>query len=119
MTKRLYPNQKGKTGHTLTDRQDRFCREYIITLNASDAARKAGYSKASTSRAGIDLLGKPHIVARVQQLQAERAERTQVDADWVMRRLIEELEAKASDLFDDEGALKPAKIGRMFGRRAW
>ena len=109
MTKRLYPNQKGKIGHRLTDRQDRFCREYIITLNASDAARKAGYSKASTSRAGIDLLGKPHIASRIAELQAARNRRVQVDADYVLQPLLQEVEAKAGDIFAPDGTLLPVK----------
>ena len=103
-----YPKPRKPNGR-LTPKQAAFCIEFLKDLNASAAARRAGYSAKSAGRQCIDLLRKPHIAARVQQLQAERTERTQVDADWVMRRLTEELEAKASDLFDDDGALKPVK----------
>jgi phage terminase small subunit len=96
-----------KRGNKLTAKQQAFCSEYLRDLNASAAARRAGYSPRSADRIAMQLMSKSHIRARVEQLQAERNERVKVDADWVLRRLLAELEADARDLYDTEGQLKP------------
>ena len=61
-----------KPHSTLTPRQDAFAREYLADLNASAAARRAGFSAKTAGRQAIALLTKPHVLARIQQLQAER-----------------------------------------------
>ena len=61
-----------KPNSTLTPRQDAFAREYLADLNASAAARRAGFSAKTAGRQAIALLTKPHVLARIQQLQAER-----------------------------------------------
>ncbi len=72
---------------SLTSRQDQFCREYLIDLNASAAARRAGYSEKSAGRQAQENLQKPLIQARIKELMAERAERVQVKADQVLEEL--------------------------------
>jgi len=96
-----------KPNSTLTARQDAFAREYLADLNASAAARRAGFSKKTAGRQAIALLTKPHVLARIQQLQAERNGRVQVDADWVLRRLVEELTADVNDILNADGSVKP------------
>src|SRR6476620_7150099 len=96
-----------KPSSTLTPRQDAFAREYLADLNASAAARRAGFSPKTAGRQAIALLTKPHVLARIQQLQAERNERVQVDADWVLRRLVEELTADVNDILNPDGSVKP------------
>ena len=49
----------------LTDRQERFCKEYIIDCNATQAAIRAGYSPRTAYRTGADNLRKPQISARI------------------------------------------------------
>jgi hypothetical protein len=71
----------------LTDKQERFCQEYVIDLNSAAAARRAGYSERSARITGHRLLTKDDIRRRVSELQAKQAERTQVDADFVVERL--------------------------------
>jgi phage terminase small subunit len=58
-------------------------------------------------RQAIALLTKPHVLARIQQLQAERNQRVQVDADWVLTRLVEELTADVNDILNPDGSVKP------------
>lgn len=73
----------------LTGRQERFCREYIIDYNATDAAIRAGYSKKTAYSIGSENLKKPELLARVRELQTEQAERLCVNADWVVMQLVE------------------------------
>ena len=71
----------------LTHKQERFCQEYLVDLNASAAARRAGYSKHTAHVIGPENLGKPDIARRIADMRAERSERVQVDADRVLREL--------------------------------
>ena len=68
-------------------RQTRFVQEYLLDPNASRAARKAGYSARTANVIGYENLTKPHIAAAIEQAQAERAQRTKVDADSVIEEL--------------------------------
>lgn len=60
----------------LNDRQKRFADEYIISLNARDAAIKAGYSKRSAKEIGSENLSKPNIRAYIdERLEAMQGEK--------------------------------------------
>ena len=72
---------------SLNDKQERFCQEYLVDLNATQAAIRAGYSPRSARSQAADLLTKPNIEDRIAQLMAERQERTQVTQDQVIREL--------------------------------
>lgn len=69
----------------LTDRQQRFCEEYLVDLNATRAAVRAGYSEQSAKEIGYENLTKPHIAAAIEAAMAERSERTKITADRVLR----------------------------------
>jgi phage terminase small subunit len=99
------PDPNGK----LSPMQGRFVQEYVIDLNAKQAAIRAGYSPRSADSQGIQVLSLPKVQARIGELNAARAKRKQVDADFVLQRLVEECNADAGDLYDDEGRLKPVK----------
>ena len=71
----------------LTDKQERFCQEYVVDLNSAAAARRAGYSKKTSNRLGSRLLSNVDIQRRISELQVEQVGRTQVDADFVVERL--------------------------------
>ncbi len=73
----------------LTDKQEMFCREYIVDLNATQAAIRAGYSEATAASIGHENLTKLDIASRVRELMAARAERLRIDGDWVLGRLID------------------------------
>lgn len=76
-------------GVKLTDRQELFCKEYLIDLNASQAAIRSGYSKKTADRIGWENLKKPELQKRLTELKMEREERLQVDADWVLEQAME------------------------------
>lgn len=88
----------------LTDKQEAFCQEYLLDLNATQAAIRAGYSESTAQEQGSRLLSNVIVASRVRELMSGRAERVQVDADWVLGRLIEIsnkcMEAKAIMVFD-------------------
>ncbi len=81
----------------LTEKQKRFCNEYLIDLNATQAAIRAGYSSIAAKEIGYENLTKPHIKAYVQKCMAERAERTNITQDMV----VEELAKIAFSQIDD------------------
>lgn len=71
----------------LTKKSEVFCEEYLIDLNATQAAIRAGYSVDSAGSIGSELLKKPEIRARVDKAMAERSKRTGINADRVLREL--------------------------------
>lgn len=101
----------------MTPKQEAFVREYLIDLNAAAAARRAGYSADVANRIGAENLSKPDIAAAIAELKAARNERTEINADWVLRTLAEEKTADLADLYDEHGTMKPIKEWPMAFRR--
>lgn len=93
----------------LNAKQERFCQEYIIDLNATQAAIRAGYSQDTAGSQAHDLLKKPEVQTEIDRLKSERSRQTKIDANWLLTRLAAEAEADIADLYDDEGRLKPVK----------
>ena len=71
----------------LTPKQARFVQEYLIDLNAAQAAIRAGYSAKTARVIGHENLTRPEIAAAIEKAMAERAERTGLTADWVVDEL--------------------------------
>jgi len=71
----------------LTKKQKRFCEEYLIDLNATQAAIRAGYSPDTAGAIGAENLTKPEIQRAVAQAMAERSRRTGVNAERVVLEL--------------------------------
>ncbi len=74
----------------LTKKQKRFCEEYLVDLNATQAYIRAGYSAKSNNIARVEsskLLTKPNIQQRIAELQKEQSERTKISADNVINEL--------------------------------
>ena len=93
----------------LNQRQEMFCREYIKDLNGTQAAIRAGYSPKTADRMAYELLKKPEIQAFVLQSKAERVEEVKVDANYVLKRLIEIDEMDVADILDDGGDFLPIR----------
>jgi len=102
----------------LTAKQAAFVREYLLDLNATQAAIRAGYSEKTAVQQGPRLLGNVGVAAAIMKAQASRAERTQVDADWVLRRLADEADADLADLYDEHGGLRPVHEWPPIWRKA-
>jgi len=90
----------------LTDKQEMFCREYLIDLNATQAAIRAGYSGNTARKIGSENLTKPDIAQRIIDLKSSRNERVEINADYVLRRLVEIDEMDVLDILRDDGGLK-------------
>lgn len=83
---------------TLTPKQARFVEEYLVDLNATQAARRAGYSARTAEQQGPRLLGNAGVAAAIAEGQSDlsdRAEITQVEVIADLRRLARKAE-KAS-----------------------
>ena len=91
----------------LTAKQQVFVDEYLIDLNATKAAIRAGYSKKTANEQASRLLTVPSVKQAIAEAIAKRSERTKIDADWVLTRLAAEATADIADLYDDKGALLP------------
>lgn len=70
----------------LNPRQQRFVEEYLIDLCGSAAAKRAGYSENGADQQANALLSNPKIATVVSQALRERSEKTQIDAEWVLKR---------------------------------
>ncbi len=71
----------------MTAKQKRCCEEYLVDLNATQAAIRAGYSAVSANKIAAENMVKPDIRARIDKAMAERSKRTGINADRVLREL--------------------------------
>src|SRR6185437_10295402 len=76
-----------RDGQGLTERQRRFVEQYLICGNASEAARRAGYSALSCKSAASQLTRSPRVAAALQAAKAARAQRTHIDAVRVLEEV--------------------------------
>ncbi|NCH76690.1 terminase small subunit [Cronobacter sakazakii] len=90
----------------LTDKQEMFCREYLIDLNATQAAIRAGYSEKTSNEQGARLLANVSVQNRISELKAERNDRIDIDASYVLKRLIEIDQMDVLDIMTDDMSLK-------------
>ena len=81
----------------LTAKQKAFVREYLVDLNATQAAIRAGYSKRSAYSTGQRMLKNDEVQKAIQKAQKRREERTEVTQDYVIAKLREIAEKDASD----------------------
>lgn len=71
----------------LTPKQAQFVAEYLVDLNATQAAIRAGYSPDTARAIGSENLSKPDVAAAIAEAQAERAKRTEITQDRVLKEL--------------------------------
>lgn len=88
------------TTEELTEKQKRFGDEYLIDLNGTQAAIRAGYSTKTARAIAAENLTKPAVVAYIQAAMDARAERTQITQDQVLRRWHQIAFADANDLIE-------------------
>lgn len=71
----------------LTPKQAAFVREYMIDLNATQAAIRAGYSEKTANRIGAENLSKPVIQEAIQQLHKAAEEKCAVTVEWILSQI--------------------------------
>lgn len=102
----------GKKGRALSDKQAKFVEEYLVDLNATQAAVRAHYSEKTAASQGERLLRNVEIQNAITAAQKDRSERTEISQD----RVLSELAAMAFyDPADIAGAVieKPADIASL------
>lgn len=88
----------------MTKKQKLFCEEYLIDLNATQAAIRAGYSPETAGAIGAENLKKPQIQKAIARAMADRSRRTGVNADRVVMELAKIAFVNAADVIDAEDA---------------
>lgn len=72
----------------LTHKQEVFCREYLIDLNGTQAAIRAGYSKRSATQQASRLLSDKNIQDFILKLSDRRNKKLSIDADYVLQQAV-------------------------------
>lgn len=94
------------TTRKLTPKQARFVSEYLVDLNATQAAIRAGYSEKTADRAGPALLGKTWVAQAIESGKARLSKRTAATADRVIQELAAIAFHDSRRLYRDDGTLK-------------
>jgi phage terminase small subunit len=97
-----------KNAHGLTPKQARFVEEYLVDLNATGAARRAGYGKGA-STTGYKLLRIPKVAAQVQTSRLRQFEKAELSAVRVLEELRRLAFFDIRDIFDAAGNLRPIR----------
>lgn len=100
----------------LTDKQQRFCEEYLIDMNATQAAIRAGYSGKTAQAIGAENLTKPLIKKFISDAQKEASKKLGVTADMVKAELKKIGFSNIQNYF--EGDLTPKDLLKIPARRA-
>lgn len=90
----------------LPPKRRRFVEEYLIDLNATQAAIRAGYSVKTAGSTGDEILKKPEIQAAIQAAMKARSERTEITADRVLLELSRIAFFDIRKIFNTDGTLK-------------
>ena len=91
----------------MTPKQKRFCEEYLIDLNATQAAIRAGYSERTAYSIAQENLKKPEIQEYIDKLVKEREKRTEITQDRVLKELAKLAFVDPRKFYDSEGKLIP------------
>lgn len=91
---------------SLTPKQERFVQEYLIDLNATQAAIRAGYSAKTAEQQAYQLLQKTSVSAEIAAAQQKRAERTGITQDRVLQELARIAFFDIRRLYNQNGAMK-------------
>lgn len=91
----------------LTPNQQRFVDEYLVDLNATQAAIRAGYSAKTAHVQGTRLLGIARVSEAVAEAQKEREQRTRITADRVLQELARIAFFDPRKAYNEDGSVKP------------
>lgn len=91
----------------LTAKKRLFCHEYILDLNGTQAAIRAGFAKSRAAVTASELLKEPEVIALIDELKSARAARLQADSDQVLSDLMEYRSADLREIYNENGAIKP------------
>ena len=109
----------------LTDKQAQFVREYLLDLNATKAAIRAGYSERSAENQGARLIGNDEVRAAIDAAKVKRSEKTEITAERVLAEIARMAFYDPADIMreigdedaDDEGRYRYSDDGKIYGLR--
>lgn len=89
----------------LTPKQSLFVKEYLVDLNATQAAIRAGYSEKTAGVIGLENLGKPLISEAIKEQLDKRMNKVDITAEYVLTTIKNTIDrcAQAEPVFDREG----------------
>lgn len=89
----------------MTPKQQLFVDEYLVDLNATQAAIRAGFSAKTAEQQGFQLLKKTSVAAAIQEAMDKRSQRTEITADYVLNSIVSTMERckQAEPVFDRKG----------------
>ena len=96
----------------MTAKQERFVQEYLIDLNATQAAIRAGYSPKTANEQGARLLANVSVQTQISKAEAERSRRTGINQDRVIRELAKVAFLNPVDVIDMDSATIQGKAHR-------
>lgn len=106
-------------GGKLTDRQERFCIEYVLNKgNATEAAKRAGYSDSSEdvlANAGWQNLRNPQIIARIAELREQAGVKTGANVEWLCSLLVSTIERAYEDRDSKGVAANSSVLMKLMG----
>ena len=91
------------------DRHERFCQEYVVDLNGTQAYIRAGYSERGAEASASKLLANPKVKARIAELQAKVASKLEITAERVLMETARIAYSDPRKLFNEDGSLKHIK----------
>ena len=94
---------------SLNPKQTRFVAEYLVDLNATQAAIRAGYSAKTAESIGLQLLRKTHVAQAIAAGKAKQLARADLSASRVLEELRRLAFIDTRGFFDEHGNLKPMK----------
>lgn len=103
---------------TLTAKQKRFCDEYLVDLNATQAAIRAGYSEKTAGVIGCENLSKPNIKEYIEKRMAEKEDDLIAKQDEVMRYLTAVMRRELKEnvvvtVSEEQSSFEPDEMGTM------
>lgn len=89
----------------LTIKQETFVAEYLVDLNATQAAIRAGYSAKTANEQGSRLLANVSVQKLIQERMNQRSERLEITSDYVLNTIVDTIERcrQAKPVFDKKG----------------
>jgi len=99
----------------LTPKQQRFVDEYLIDLNATQAAIRAGYSEKTAKEIGSENLTKPNIAKAIQEAQSRLSNKAQVTVEMVVQGLLKEAQDYAKGSTQSARVSAWAHLGKHLG----
>ncbi len=91
----------------LNPKQQRFVAEYLVDLNATQAAIRSGYSQKTARQIATENLSKPAIAAAIAERQAKRIGKLELTAETILGELLRIAKVDVREAYDEDGNLRP------------